>query len=80
MPFVISNRSIKQGLVSKKFVIIYLFLFQACYILLSFIGGSKDHFTGGFPKWAGTLIEFGKFSESDKSLKHELRSIERFCL
>ena len=26
------------------------------------------------------FIEFTKFRESDKSLKHELESVERFCL
>ena len=80
MPFVIENRSVKQGLISKKFVIIYLVLFRTCYILLSFIGGSKGHFIGVCPKWARTFIEFSKFSESQKSLKHELGSIERFYL
>ena len=38
---------------------------------------------GGFPKWSRIFIEFSDFSEfgeSDKSLKHELGSIERSCL
>ena len=30
-----------------------------------------------FPKWSRTFTEFGKFSETDKSLKHELDSSER---
>ena len=31
-----------------------------------------------FPKWSRTFAEFSEFRESDKSLKHELGSIERF--
>ena len=28
-----------------------------------------------FPKWSRTFIEFTEFSESEKSLKHELGSV-----
>ena len=31
-----------------------------------------DKCTGVFPKWSRIFIEFSKFIESDKALKHEL--------
>ena len=36
-------------------------------------------FSGDFPKWSRTFIEFIELSEFDKSLKHELGSILRSC-
>ena len=35
-----------------------------------------NQFNGVFPKWSRTFAEFGEFSETDKSMKHELGSIE----
>ena len=32
---------------------------------------------GVFPKWSRTFAEFSEFRETDKSLKHEWRSIKR---
>ena len=35
---------------------------------------------GVFPKWSRTHIEFSDFRESDKTMKHKLSSIKRFCV
>ena len=51
---------------------------KACHYLASIC--SFEHvylqsLNGVFPKWSKTLIEFSKFREADKSLKHELGSL-----
>ena len=42
--------------------------------------GENEVFIGVFSKWSRTFIEFREFKESEKSLRHELHSVQGSAL